>query len=53
MPEFIVTILVAWFDGPLVVEITAPSCNEAIHDIAATMGAYLTEILSCIEMIGV
>ncbi len=53
MPEFIVMVLVAWFDGPLIVEITAPSCNEAIQDIAVTMGPYLTEILSCIEMIGV
>ncbi len=53
MSEFIVTVLVVWFDGPLIIEIAAPSCAEAIQDIAATMGNYFTKILSCIEMIGV
>lgn len=53
MPEFIVTILVVWFDGPLIIEIVAPSCDAAVQDIATTMGYSFTKILSCIEMIGV
>ena len=53
MQSFIATVLVVWARGPVVVEITAPTCQEAMLDLMSTMGPFPMALISCIMQVAV